>query len=270
MLLVAAWLAAVPAISSAALPAAAPAVDVGGDDAEDRFVGTGGLILPSTFPDRTEVAQCPGCHWRLVSPCVDPDAGQAFSGTSPCASVTRGCGDGRELLRVLVQAPGGPWRDLGVLCVGEAGPVTVTRVETEVGLRLTRMLPPPEPSSQPRRGIVTQIPVVFAAGQPAAWADGLVVLALPVTVRATPRWSWRFGDGATLDTADPGGPYPHVAVSHVYRRAGQLRVVLDTRWRATFTVDGLGPFDVRDEVWQQAGLPLGVGEGRALLTVPPD
>jgi hypothetical protein len=87
-----------------------------------------------------------------------------------------------------------------------------------------------------------------------------------VSVVATAMWQWRFGDGATLETLDPGGRYPHLGVAHAYRRAGAFRAECTTTWSATFSVDGLGPFPVSGPVVQHEARWLSVGEGRALLT----
>ena len=243
--------------------------EVQGDDAGDRFVGTGGLILPSSHPRRTEVAECADCQWRLSTPCVELNVGQAFSGTTTCASVTRGCPDQQLILRIWFRSAGSAWQDLGVVCVGESGPITVRRLGEELRVRMARDLPPLRPAAQPSRGAVTQLPVVFRSGQPGRWAASLMLLGLPVEVVGDPMWSWNFADGATVTTDDPGGRYPDLAVSHVYRRPGEMVVSVAATWAGKFTVDGLGPFGVEGVVEQSARLDVRVGEGRALLTGAP-
>ena len=54
-------------------------------------------------------------------------------------------------------------------------------------------------------------------------------------------------------------------MAHVYRRAGAYRVACTATWSATFVVDGLGPFAVREPVAQTQVRQIEVGEGRALL-----
>lgn len=241
--------------------------DVRGDDERDAYLGTGGLILPTTVDPETrrEVATCPGCRWRLSTPCEVPGAGTAFDGQPTCLSVVRGCRGGR-LLRPWFQGQGQPWRALDLVCVGPGGPVTVAEVGRAVRAGFEQGIPELRPGFQPAQGILTQVPVVFDSGQQAgARTWQFDVLDRDVTLSATPLWSWQFGDGAGRDTSDPGGRYPHLGVAHVYRRAGDYRVACTTTWEATFVVDGLGPFRVIEPVIQREVRRIAVGEGRALL-----
>jgi hypothetical protein len=241
--------------------------EVHGDDERDAYVGTGGLILPGTVDQetRSQVASCPGCQWRLSTPCEVPGIGTAFDGQPTCLSVVRGCPGGR-LLRSWFRGGGQPWREIGLVCVPPGGPVTVADVGRAAQGGFEQGIPALHPGFQPSQGILTQVPVVFASGQPAgarSWA--LDLLGREVTLSATPVWSWQFGDGATQVTVDPGGHYPHLAVAHVYRRAGDFRVACTATWSGTFVVDGLGPFPVAEPVRQTQVRRIAVGEGRALL-----
>jgi hypothetical protein len=258
----------IPLIAAAVAATPVHAQARGPAETQDRFVGTGGLILPGSHPRRREVAECSECEWRLSTPCVDLEVGQAFSGTATCESVTRGCPDQHELVRVWFRRSGASWQDLGVVCLGEAGPITVSRIGQEVRDRLTRDLPGLTPRAQPARGVVTQLPVIFDSGQPTRWAATMNVLGLPTRVSAQPVWHWDFGDGGALRTTEPGGRYPDLSVSHVYRRTGALEVLVRADWSAEFTTDGLGPFPLPGTVPQTGGLGLQVGEGRALLVTP--
>ena len=125
----------------------AHAADVQGDDEADRYVGTGGLILPPSVgvDIRTEVAGCSGCEWRLSSPCVIADAGNPFSATPVCLSVVRGCPAMAELLRAWFRPVDGPWRQIGLVCIGVDGPVTVLDVGMRVRDRLVATVPPQRP-----------------------------------------------------------------------------------------------------------------------------
>lgn len=55
------------------------------------------------------------------------------------------------------------------------------------------------------------------------------------------RFGWRFGDGGSLATEEPGSPYPDLDVTHRYLRKGQVAPSVDTTYTATFRVDG-GPW----------------------------
>lgn len=246
----------------------ARAADVHGDDERDVYVGTGGLLLPGGVETdrRQQVASCSDCTWRLAAPCIRPAHGHAFDGQSPCLSVVRGCAAGQRLLRSWFRGPAGPWREVGLVCMGAGGPVTVAEVADAVHARAEHAVPSLEPARWPRAGLVVQLPVVFASGQPPGpqtWSPS--ILGRQVEVTAHPEWTWEFGDGAVFRTGKPGGPFPDASVAHVYRNAGPVTVVVSTRWTATFTVDGLGPFGVPEPISQRSAFRVSVGEGRALI-----
>lgn len=251
------------------LSGSAKAADIHGDDDADRYVGTGGLVLPGPMSQsvREEVAGCEGCSWRLSSPCVTSDAGNPFSGTPTCTSVVRGCPQVAEHLRAWFRPASGEWRELGMVCIGDEGPTTVVGLTADVREWMNAQLPPLRPRHQPARGIVTQIPVVFDSGQKRAGLSVSVDLgADTVHLQAVPGWRWDFDDGVRLTTDHPGGTYPETGVAHAFRTAGDYLVRVVTTWAATFTVDGLGPFTVAEPVSQSATLRALVGEGRAVLT----
>lgn len=264
-------MAGIVAVLVALSGAPAHAADVHGDDGADRYVGTGGLILPGSVPDETRhrVASCGDCGWRLTTPCVEPSLGTPFSGQAACVSVTRGCPHG-ELLRAWFHGPETGWQAIGLVCLGPGGPVTVSDVSQRVLDRVEQSVPPLRPSAQPSSGVLAQLPVVFVTGQPAGaqrWA--MAVSGVRVELTASPRWVWSFGDGARLGTEDPGQRHPVGGVSHTYRASGTRTVDVTAEWSASFTAAGLGPFPVEEPVRQTATLGLVVGEGRAVLTPPP-
>lgn len=244
-----------------------PAADVWGDDVGDRYVATGGIILPASVDPgvRRDAADCPGCQWRFATPCLMPQ-GTPFPGSAPCASVTRGCPRGDELLRLWRQRPGEAWQEVRLLCLAPGGPVTVAAVLDDARARLVRDLPPLAPATDPARGILARVPVAFRSGHdrgPLTWHWDLA--GEVVTAVARPTWLWNFGDGERLRTADPGGRYPDRSVAHAYRRPAVVTVRVEATWRATVRVGPLGPFDVPEPVRQEAAVRLAVGEGRAVL-----
>lgn len=237
----------------------ARATDVHGDDARDRYVGTGGLVLPGTVDTTTrrQVAECGDCDWRLSSPCVASVLGNAFG--DGCLSVVRGC-PGGTLLRTWFRDGPQPWRDLGLMCVGPGGPVTVATVGGAARDRVERGIPPAAPAFLPAHGVLAQLPVRFASGQrPGDRHWSMQVLGTPVSIVAHPGWDWDFGDGSRLHDSDQG------MAEHVYRRSDVFSVACTTTWAATYTVDGLGPFPVPEPVTQVWRGSVDVGEGRAIL-----
>lgn len=241
--------------------------EVAADDETDTIVGTGGLILPDGVDvgTRREVSSCPGCAWRVTSPCVDSGLGNAFDGQAHCRSVTRGCQVG-SLRRTWFRPDGGTWRELGLVCVTER-PVTVAMVGDRIHDRLEEHLPAPQVEHAPARGVVTGIPTAFATGDQAReqvfdWQ----ILGQHVRVRVVPAWTWVFPDGTTVRTREPGSLAPGSAVSHIFRRSGPMTVVCVVEWSGEYTLPGLGSFPVTGLIRQRSQVLVSVGEGRALLT----
>lgn len=233
--------------------------EVHGDDERDVFVGTGGLILPPSVDHgvRREVAGCAGCAWRLTSVCVDPGLGSGFDGQGVCGSVVRSCPQGRRTLRAWFRPAGGPWRQIDLVCLRQ--PVTIRQVGRRVGDQVEEGIPPLTPRFAPAQGAVTQIPVRFESGQPAAvrrWR--MPIAGRPVDVEATPTWQWSFEDG-------PGSGGTGPVAWHAYGRPGSHAVTVVTTWSATFVVDGLGPFPVPEPITQQQQFQIVIGQGRAVL-----
>jgi hypothetical protein len=68
-------------------------------------------------------------------------------------------------------------------------------------------------------------------------------------------FGWRFGDGQSLATEEPGAPYPDLDVTHRYLKKGKVAPSVDTTYTATFRVNG-GPWrDVPGSV-TIAGAPV--------------
>lgn len=245
---------------------AAGAVYVIGDDGADRFVGSGGLLLPGSadHETRSEVSRCADCQWRITAPCVDsPDEGAQAA----CRTMVTGCSAGEVRLRVWFTSSGdGGWRDMGLVCMGSEGAVTVDDVEQRLREEFERLVPALRPSTQPSQGVLPHLPVLFHSGQPAAVpASRHTILGHDVVLRPRVTWSWSFGDGAGLTTSVPGSRYPQTAVSHVYQRGGAVPVGVIARWTAEFELDDLGVFPVRDPVVQEAQIVVDVGQARAVL-----
>jgi plastocyanin len=238
----------------------APAIDVIGDDGADQYVGSGGLLLPGMFSveTRDSVARCASCRWRLRDPC-GPDTGCLIS-PMPCPPEHR-------VLETLWSRDGGnTWQAIGAWCVGPGGPRTVAQVGQAASDQFLADVEPPRLAVQPTAGAVTQVPTIWHSGQVAP-TDPLVfqVLGAQVALTAVPRWVWEFGDGHALRTSSAGSRHPDRSVSHTFRRPGRYRVSCTTTWTATFTVDGLGPFPVAQDIEQRSAHTITVREARARL-----
>ena len=58
-------------------------------------------------------------------------------------------------------------------------------------------------------------------------------------------YTWDFGDGAVLATADPGAPYPSFDVAHTYTQELTATISLTTTWEGRYRVD-----DDPDHEWR--------------------
>ncbi len=68
-------------------------------------------------------------------------------------------------------------------------------------------------------------------------------------------FGWRFGDGESLVTSEPGAPYPDLDVTHRYLEKGKVAPSVDTTYTAEFRVDGGAWEDVPGSV-TIAGAPV--------------
>ena len=112
---------------------------------------------------------------------------------------------------------------------------------------------------QPARGWTLVNVDTIVMTDPTPQTHAVTVLGIPVTVRATPvLYSWDFGDAtAPLVTSEPGSPWPHPTVTHVYRTAATRTITLTTDWAGEYQVSG-------SAVWQ----PI-VGFATTTDTAPP-
>jgi hypothetical protein len=145
------------------------------------------------------------------------------------------------------EAPGGPprgrWVQVGSVCLrptqAPSGAVPAFTVR-----ELQRLpLPAGTVHVQPPGGrTLVNVPTnVFVSAGPVTLATRL--LGLAVRVRATPvSYRWTFGDGAVLETSDPGHPYPAMTTTHTYlAAAARVGVRLQTTYSGEYSVAG-GPW----------------------------
>jgi hypothetical protein len=165
--------------------------------------------------------------------------------------------------------PTAPWELVETVCLGPGEePASVADVGTIVRERVVNYLPDAAPSFQPRQGGIVNLPTLFAAGEPREIrTESFDVLGFDVVVEATARWEWTFEPGVTVEFTDPGGPYPDESVAWTYETTGPRDVGVTTYWRATFTVNGDGPYAVPGAEISKTAEPMlvPVREARAVL-----
>lgn len=131
--------------------------------------------------------------------------------------------------------------------------------------RVIRYLPAQRPGTSPPNGALVNVPLIAFSGQKAVALDA-VVLGERVVIELSPTFTWRWGDGRTLTTAEPGRPYPSTAVSHIFRRGCMCTVGLTTAWSGTWGMDGGESFPLGVVLTQQSALRVRVREAPIRLT----
>ncbi|MFN8073808.1 MAG: PKD domain-containing protein [Kineosporiaceae bacterium] len=100
-------------------------------------------------------------------------------------------------------------------------------------------LPPGQGHVQPsNRPVLINYPIIlYVDVQPVLLTT--TVLGAAVEVEALPAsYTWTFGDGGTLTSAQAGGPYPDMTNTHTYTRPGRREVHLTTTYSGRYRVSG--------------------------------
>lgn len=201
----------------------------------------------------------------MVPACAAAQAAQAAEGvpsSAPCDEARQLCAGTAatdDLMYWIFYEVDDPspnrWRWNGQQCMtpGQAGAAAAPALTLEAFRRLP--LPAGGVRVQPPSGrTLINVPTnMFVDADPVLLDT--TVLGAAVKVRATPvLFRWTFGDGAKLETADPGAPYPALRTAHTYSSAGRRQVNLVTEYTGEYSVGG-GPW-----------LPV---QGRAAVASPP-
>ena len=238
---------------------------VNGDDANDAYVGTGGLLLPTSFTGGATrakaVSSCLGCAWKYSVYCAqgNVDVCNHAVATCPVGQMRYRVWFGRTFTAVSV---------IGSVCWGTGSPPTRRSIEKRVNDIAVRYVPVLKLVLQPADGTITSIPVIARTGQPTTFTPPAMVIAgRRVSVTATAQWHWVWGDGQTEWKAVPGAAYPSNQVTHKYRSVGTYLVTVETVWAANYTVAGLGTYPVTGEVvTQSASVVMPVRTAQTALT----
>lgn len=137
-----------------------------------------------------------------------------------------------------VGTPVGDWIFLARACV-DITALNPPPSPAEV-FRYFQTLPLPELTTQqqpPGDGLVG-LPVIFYTDSPTTQTFTVDIRGFSVHIVASATtFTWHTGDGADLNTTDPGAPYPDHTITHDYS-SGTYTAWLTTTWGATFSVDG--------------------------------
>lgn len=247
---------------------AAPSVstNVVGDDDNDAYVGTGGLLLPKSFsgPNSTKhrVAACMGCVWKYSTYC-------ASDSVDMCAHAVSTCPPSQVRYRVWFGQTRQMVDVIGSVCWGWHTPATRKQVEDKIDDLVVRVVPGLHIHCDPPGDTLTSIPVICYTTQPAVFKPTPFSLAThTVRITANAKWRWSWGDDASEWRSVPGQPYPATQISHRFRSAGNYVVAVTTAWSARYTVSGLGNFTVGgDVVTQNAQIDVNVHSAKSLRTL---
>lgn len=237
---------------------------VTGNNNIDAYVGTGGLLLPTTFTGGSTkaktVASCLGCTWKYSVYCANGNVGL-------CAHAVVTCPAGQMRYRVWFGRTAATVAVIGSVCWGIGRPPTRRTVESAVNSLAIRYVPALKPAIQPADGTVTSVPIIARSGQPAIFAPPSMRLAgRTVSINAKAQWRWVWGDGQSEWRGVPGAMYPSTQITHGYRSVGMYRIHVQTVWSATYSIAGIGTFPVTGEVvTQDAYLDLPVRSAQTAL-----
>lgn len=121
---------------------------------------------------------------------------------------------------------------------------------------------------------ITGLPAYLETGRALSFSTGPITVPLSsgpasVVLEGAATYDVDWGDGRTdRGLTDPGGPWPHGAVTHTYLDRAQVEVQVTDRWRITFRVAGLAEQQLTLEITGEP-LELEVIEVRALRTTAP-
>jgi hypothetical protein len=147
--------------------------------------------------------------------------------------------------------PPGEWILQGppeCLAPGQQLPFDPAQLQATVDDYFQRIpLPAPKLRVAPADNAVVNLPEIVSADAPSHTTFTVDVAPFPtVTISATVRWEWDFGDGGLLSTSTPGKAYtvsdPDTShyVTHTYRTANTgWPLSVTSVWTATYTVAGM-------------------------------
>ncbi len=217
-------------------------ISVISDDERDAYVGTGGLLLPSTFTgsgeQRKSVAQCLGCRWTYRLQCATDLHDMCMQAAISCPATT-------IRYEVWFQRMNSVATQIGTVCWGKTKPPTRTSITRELTQRGLQYVPALRPGVLPHRESIQGLTNYFWTSQPSVYQSrAMDLLGQSVRITAQPIWRWVWGDGSGNWMRSPGADSQSSTISHRYAESGRYRITVTARWKATFTIESFGTFEV--------------------------
>lgn len=245
------------------------ATEVVGDNEIVAYIGTGGLLLPTTFTGSTSnkkaVADCLGCTWAYSVFCMNDVEGLCLHSTTTCSP-------GQIRYRVWFGKTKDELEVIGSVCWGIGSPPTRRNTETQVKDLVIKYVPQLRLTLAPPGGSLTAIPVIGWVEQPQTYTPPAFSLSgRKVSIMAKATWRWNWGDGTFEWKSVPGASFvagsdPENQIQHQYRVPNDYLVEVSTFWSATYQVEGIGAFKVGGEVLTQSTQEsIRISSARAVL-----
>ena len=232
-----------------ALPGTSNSAEVIGDNEIAAYVGTGGLLLPTSFSgsagNKVQVANCLGCVWAYTVFCLYDDEGLCQHSVSTCPV-------GQIKYRVWFGKSIGTAEVVGSVCWGSGRPPTRMDIEKRIDDLVINYIPALDVTLIPPGGTLTSIPVLGWTNQPQKFQPPAFSLGgRSVEITAIPKWRWVWGDGDIEWKSVPGVAYPQIQIRHLYRATGTYVVEVTAVWQASYSVQGIGTFNVGGDLLTQ-------------------
>jgi hypothetical protein len=219
-----------PSVTSNPVPVGSGS-GVQGDGGSGTVDGTGHQGGdPTAGAGVSSTNNCKGCTYKWVSVC-DPAL------NTQCGNA---CPAGFLMESLVITNPALPASTIGATECRSPSGATPAQVQQAASDEFSQLLTTAHPTQQPVNGGIVNLPTLFATNTPPQQTFNETLLGVQVTLNVNASWTWDFGDGATLTTADAGGAYPITSLSHTYLVAAQNTVTLTTNWTGTFSMAG-GP-----------------------------
>lgn len=249
-------------------------VSIEADQENESYKITGELLLDETFngsyESQKQAETCQGCRWIIAKICyLEDDVGSIKGCSGDAESCVRPDGEIGKRLRVWRKlGDDEPWLAVGVICLAPSGPVTPSTINFKITEVTSEYLPKLTPSTQPLNHVLVNTDIFFISNQNRNFGPKyLVITGIPITLNASAIWTWDFGDGTVIQTANTGSGYPYGEIKHTYKSKGLKTITVTTTWQAKWsTKNNLDLPVLGKNLVQKTTFNLLAHEARGVLT----
>jgi hypothetical protein len=185
---------------------------------------------------------CGACTWRIFRQCSDSAPGVASADGERCLGPNVSCGPGEQRLFIFFSpAAGVPLTQFDSYCFadGDAEIVTAASVMPDARRYASQVgVAKPTLRAWPPGGTtLVNLPTYFAASATSSAARDFGGEGYTMRIRINAAdYRWEFGDGASVDTHDPGSGPPDGAVHHTYELPAAATVTVTVDYGATYSL----------------------------------